>query len=165
MHSNTQPHCVVFKTTLSGLSSITLCDVVRTMKEIRENLKRIRKSKGLSQAQLAELCGFDGGKKAGQTRISNYEVGEREIGTTELIKFGKALGVGLEELLPTGTINVSKGPRFKYAELQEGKPSYEPHELSVQAKSLINLITSLDINKKLTKELAGSISTLLSAYK
>ena len=60
------------------------------------NLKDLRKSRGLTQAQLAELSGVN------SRQIQRIENGESEIGNVTLKNahaLAKALGITIEELL------------------------------------------------------------------
>src|SRR5690349_2555250 len=50
-------------------------------------LKAARKEKGFTQAQLAELCGFEG-----PSRIGNYEADAREPSREDWITIGQVLG-------------------------------------------------------------------------
>ncbi|HEM8127284.1 LexA family transcriptional regulator [Providencia rettgeri] len=61
---------------------------------IGERLKSIRESRGLSQAQLAKLCGYSAG-----SRIGNYELGERKISADDALVISEALGVSPAELM------------------------------------------------------------------
>ncbi|MGJ7219542.1 LexA family protein [Morganella morganii] len=61
---------------------------------IGERLKSIRESKGLSQAQLAKLCGY-----SAASRIGNYELGERKISADDAIIISEVLGVSPAELM------------------------------------------------------------------
>ncbi|MDH0357089.1 LexA family transcriptional regulator [Morganella sp. GD04133] len=61
---------------------------------IGERLKSIRESKGLSQAQLAKLCGY-----SAASRIGNYELGERKISADDAIIISEMLGVSPAELM------------------------------------------------------------------
>ncbi|CAJ0999118.1 LexA family protein [Sodalis praecaptivus] len=61
---------------------------------IGDRLKRIREQVGLSQAQLAKLCGW-----ASQSRIANYEKGARGIGADDALILSKILKVSPGELL------------------------------------------------------------------
>ncbi|WP_227732055.1 LexA family protein [Yersinia proxima] len=54
---------------------------------IGERLKRIRNEAGLSQSQLAKLCGW------AQSRVGNYEVGTRAISAEDAIILSGVLGV------------------------------------------------------------------------
>ena len=56
-------------------------------------LKEIRKSKGISQLQLALALNTT------QNTISRYETGEREPGITELIKIANYFNVSIDYLL------------------------------------------------------------------
>lgn len=61
---------------------------------IGERLKSIRESRGLSQAQLAKLCGY-----SAASRIGNYELGERKISADDAIIISEALGISPAELM------------------------------------------------------------------
>lgn len=61
---------------------------------IGERLKSIRESRGLSQAQLAKLCGY-----SVASRIGNYELGERKISADDAIVISEALGISPAELM------------------------------------------------------------------
>lgn len=56
-------------------------------------LKQRREELGLSQQRLASLSGVS------QTAISNYEVGEREMGNAALINLARALECSADYLL------------------------------------------------------------------
>lgn len=51
-----------------------------------ERLKALREKEGLSQAALAEKCGW-----ASQSRVGNYEVGVRKISADDAVVLAKAL--------------------------------------------------------------------------
>ena len=61
---------------------------------IGERLKSLRESRGLSQAQLAKLCGY-----SAASRIGNYELGERKISADDALTISEALGVSPAELM------------------------------------------------------------------
>ncbi|MBV5265277.1 helix-turn-helix domain-containing protein [Pinisolibacter aquiterrae] len=56
-------------------------------KRFGENLRSIRKSKGLSQETLALICGLD------RTYIGGVERGERNISLVNIVKIAQSLGV------------------------------------------------------------------------
>ena len=60
---------------------------------IGQNIKKIRKSKGLSQIQLSKIS------KVAQSSISEYETGGVEPNLRTLIRLAKALGVSVESIL------------------------------------------------------------------
>lgn len=63
--------------------------------EVRgERLKTLREKAGLSQAALAEKCGW-----ASQSRVGNYEKGVRKIGADDAGVLATALGVHPAEIL------------------------------------------------------------------
>jgi transcriptional regulator with XRE-family HTH domain len=59
-----------------------------------QRIKRLRKSAGMSQAQLAEACGWKS-----QSRVGNYEVGSREPTLADIAAIAKALNVEESALL------------------------------------------------------------------
>ena len=60
-------------------------------------IKRLRESKGLTQAELARRCGYPGADP--QSRISHYERGYRQPSVQELQQIAIALGIEASELL------------------------------------------------------------------
>lgn len=60
---------------------------------IAARLKQAREQKGLSQAKLAELCGWV------QSRIGNYEAGRRSVGVDDAMTIAQALGINPAELI------------------------------------------------------------------
>jgi SOS-response transcriptional repressor LexA len=70
-------------------------------KIVGKNLKKIREDKGLSQAALADLCGW------GQSRIGNYERGSNSIDIPSAKELAKALGVNVADILiPTSGVDL-----------------------------------------------------------
>jgi transcriptional regulator with XRE-family HTH domain len=57
------------------------------------NIAALRKKKGLSQAQLAQLIGIT------QTLISDYEIGRLHLNDDMIIRFSRALGVSADSIL------------------------------------------------------------------
>ena len=57
------------------------------------NIKNVRKQRGLKQVQLAELTGID------QRQISRWEVGTHRPNIDALVRIAGALQCTLEELL------------------------------------------------------------------
>ena len=60
---------------------------------IAARLKQAREQKGLSQAKLAELCGWV------QSRIGNYEAGRRSVGVDDAMTIAQALGINPAEVI------------------------------------------------------------------
>ncbi|EMK0351930.1 MULTISPECIES: helix-turn-helix domain-containing protein [Citrobacter] len=60
---------------------------------IAARLKQMREQKNMSQAKLAELCGW------AQSRIGNYEAGRRNIGVDDALTISNALGINPAELM------------------------------------------------------------------
>lgn len=63
-----------------------------------QRIQRLRKVAGMSQAQLAEACGWKS-----QSRVGNYEAGSREPSLADIAAMAKAIGVDESEILLTGT--------------------------------------------------------------
>lgn len=61
---------------------------------IGERLKNLREKADLSQAQLAKLCGW-----GSQSRIGNYELGNRKISAEDAIVLGSVLHVSPSTIL------------------------------------------------------------------
>jgi transcriptional regulator with XRE-family HTH domain len=62
-------------------------------------VRRCRKSAGLSQDELAARCGVRGFDVSRST-ISQIETGYRGVSDLEMVILGRALGVALDELVP-----------------------------------------------------------------
>ncbi|EFB2796042.1 LexA family transcriptional regulator [Escherichia coli] len=68
---------------------------MKTMHEIiGERIKSLREAKGLSQAQLAKLCGW-----AAPSRLGNYELGTRKVSADDALVLGAALGVSPAKIM------------------------------------------------------------------
>jgi len=65
-----------------------------TMDKLGTRIARYRKSRDLSQAELAKACGW-----ASQSRIGNYEKGTREPSLDDLKRLADALGIPLAALI------------------------------------------------------------------
>ena len=83
------------------------------MEKTGQLIKQARQNAGLTQPELAEKCGW------GQSRISNYERGERDPGIDDLRLISKALGVDIYELITKQTISAVT-PSQSNAELHGG---------------------------------------------
>ena len=62
--------------------------------QIGERIKALRIQKGLSQGQVAKLCGW-----SGASRLANYESGARNVGADDAMALAKILGTTPSELL------------------------------------------------------------------
>ena len=83
------------------------------------NLKRIRREKHLTQAQLAELAGVS------LMTIRRYEGGNQQPRAGQLLKIADALGVYIDELLyDTKTIifNSTPDPNSAWEKAERGEP-------------------------------------------
>lgn len=81
---------------------------IKASKKIGEAIKKIRKEKGLSQLELANLI------DSSQSHIANIEAGRRRISYETLEKIAQALGVSVAQLLTT-----PKEKREKLDEVEE----------------------------------------------
>jgi phage repressor protein C with HTH and peptisase S24 domain/DNA-binding XRE family transcriptional regulator len=61
---------------------------------LAQRIKRLRKAAGLSQAELAEACGWKS-----QSRVGNYEAGTREPTLADLAAIASAVGVPESEII------------------------------------------------------------------
>lgn len=83
------------------------------MEKTGQLIKQARQNAGLTQPELAEKCGW------GQSRISNYERGERDPGIDDLRLISKALGVDIYDLITKQTTSAIT-PSQSNAELHGG---------------------------------------------
>lgn len=60
----------------------------------KDNIRRFRKEKRLSQAELAKKT-----NKLNQSQIAKIETGRRSISTNDLFDIAQALGIDAEKLL------------------------------------------------------------------
>lgn len=67
-------------------------------KIIGENIRKIRREKGLTQKQLGELCGIN------ESNIGKYERGKQDPKTETLNKIAKALSVDVTEFYTGGKV-------------------------------------------------------------
>ncbi len=64
---------------------------------LAHNIVRLRRSKGLSQEELADVCGLH------RTYVGSVERGERNVTLSTLEVFAGSLGVSVTDLLTKGT--------------------------------------------------------------
>ena len=74
------------------------------IERIGENIAKIRKAKGLTQSELAEIIGIS------QNLVSHYEVGRLKISAEMVIHFALALKVGTDRLLGLSSVDESYEP-------------------------------------------------------
>jgi transcriptional regulator with XRE-family HTH domain len=65
----------------------------RNLRILGDNIRRLRVERGWSQEELAFRCALH------RTYVGAVERGERNLGTLNVFKIARALGVGPEELL------------------------------------------------------------------
>ncbi len=73
------------------------------MNELAKRIKRARQNAGMSQAQLAEACGWKS-----QSRVGNYEAGSREPTLADIDAMAKALRIDKSELLIGPPVDASE---------------------------------------------------------
>lgn len=81
---------------------------------IGENLKKIRKSKGMTQEKLSNAT------KISITSIQRYELGKRQPNIETVKKFADALGVPMNELLGMNVVSNDIGTKIKSAKIFRG---------------------------------------------
>lgn len=74
---------------------------------VGENIKRIRKEKGLTQKQLAEKCGMY------ESQVRRYELGKANPKLETIRKIAKALDVDVWELIEFNTIDIDDEMDFE----------------------------------------------------
>lgn len=74
--------------------------IVKTIPQLAAHLRSLRKSRGLTQAQLGAIIGVD------QTRIAKIERNPGSVSADQLLKLLAALGAQLT-LLPSGSTHRS----------------------------------------------------------
>ena len=81
--------------------------------EIGNNIKKLRKERGLTQKALADKCGI------AQITVRQYEAGKRQPKLESIYKISSALGVRIEDI--TGIKSFESGKKFdkRWKELSE----------------------------------------------
>lgn len=75
--------------------------------DLGQRIARLRKERGLTQTQLAEVLGIS------QQHALSFEKGRRRVPVSALPKLSKALGVPLEDLLGFSPPGSKRGPSPK----------------------------------------------------
>lgn len=104
---------------------------------LRENIIRIRKSKGIYQKQIAKALGFM------VNVITQIEAGNRKVKSEEVPMIAKALGVGMDDLFACNC--------------QEKQSPYAVAIKTDQAKIQINFTVAIpieEISKQISEQLA-----------
>ena len=96
------------------------------MSTIAENIKRIRKEKGLTQKQLGDLCT----PPMADSAIRRYEIGKANPKTETLSKIARALGVTVGDL----------DPSYSYME----KDRNEALALVAQLQQFVTTVSNMD---------------------
>lgn len=76
---------------------------------VAENIKRIRKEKGMTQKQLGEKC------RMSESALRQYELGYRNPKIQTIRRISDALGVSLKELIGNDYKSVSSDPYFSHS--------------------------------------------------
>ena len=63
------------------------------LKRIGRNIKSIRENKGITQTELADLCGYE------RSTLNRIEAGGSNVTAKTLLKISKALAVEVAELV------------------------------------------------------------------
>jgi transcriptional regulator with XRE-family HTH domain len=72
--------------------------------QVGKNIAKIRKTKGLTQTELAEKIGIS------QNLVSHYEIGRLKISAEMIIHFSIALNVNADKILGLTPVNESYEP-------------------------------------------------------
>ena len=113
------------------------------MSTIAENIKRIRKEKGLTQKQLGDLCT----PPMADSAIRRYEIGKANPKTETLSKIARALGVTVGDL----------DPNYSYME----KDREEATLLITQLKQFITNISNMNTTEDVKKENISKANELI----
>lgn len=112
---------------------------------VGENIKKIRKEKGLTQKELGKLCGMS------EAQIGQYENGLRNPKMETLEKIANALDISYFELLDisetTKESNIQKitlNVEITNIIIKETKKAEKLIELLKEAKSLADDLASID---------------------
>jgi len=77
-----------------------------------KRLKTVRTQAGLSQPELAKLCGWDS-----QSRLSNYERGERTPSLDDIDKLSRALDISICQLISNESHAINEDPALYQADI------------------------------------------------
>ena len=72
-------------------------------------IARLRKERGLTQVQLAQMLGVS------QQTVTSFEKGRRRVPVSQLVPLSKALGLSVEDLLGQERTARKRGPTPKLA--------------------------------------------------
>lgn len=113
------------------MTGISFRDEITRMNEpLSQRIKRLRKASGLSQAQLAEACGWKS-----QSRVGNYEAGTREPTLADISAMATALDVDQAELLLDATAHSkADAPALSAADMVREMLARKGTALSSQAR-------------------------------
>lgn len=119
------------------------------METLGSRIKRLRKQKGFSQKQLAEVCGW-----SSQSRIGNYESDLREPNLADLTLLAPMLGVSVAELI-SGTNSEQLVPALA---------KLEPQVLSMASKKTGSVVKQIGPTKEGVVPVVGTAKLGMDGY-
>lgn len=75
--------------------------------QLGERIAALRKERGLTQAQLADILGYS------QQQILSFEKGRRRVSVSALLELSRVLSVSVEQLLGAESPPAKRGPTPK----------------------------------------------------
>lgn len=131
---------------------------MKTMQEIiGERLKNLREAAGLSQSQLAKLC-----KWGSQSRIGNYELGNRKISAEDALTLAEVLDVSPSFILFGDSSGSVMRKEYKYpllATVQAGALTAEHNGYTKEEAIAWIVTTKKASDKAFWLEVAGQSMT------
>jgi len=106
-----------------------------TDEKISRKIKALRKTRGMTQEQLAEKLGVQ------RATVSNYEIGRRSPHIKELERIASALGVSLEYF---GVGGNEVHDLIARAQMVFENPDIEPQEKANVYKEIMRLYLKMD---------------------
>lgn len=128
--------------------------MIKTHKEIGSEIKRIRKSIGISQMKLAEKVGVS------FQQIQKYERGVNKISAEMIQRIAMALGVSVDTFFGKEKASVISESYGKYSSKGKNSGVERPLPLNSEETALLQLfrkIESKKIREGLIKQLRGIV--------
>lgn len=126
--------------------------MIRTSKEIGDEIKRIRKTSGISQMKLAEEVGVS------FQQIQKYEKGVNKISIEMIQRIAMALGISVSAFFEREKVPIVSEPCGKYYSKKKKATDETSFPLNTEEVALIKLfrkIKSKKIKDALRKQLSG----------
>jgi len=126
--------------------------MIKTHKEIGDEIKKIRKTLGMSQMKLAEGVGVS------FQQIQKYEKGVNKISTEMIQRIARALGISVSTFFEKEKAPMVLEPPGKYYSKRKGLTGEIPLLLNLEETALLQLfrkIESKKIREGLIKQLSG----------